>query len=119
HELEASFEQALFGERVTDLDCGALFLDVIAELGRCHGRAANAITASLRAEINDREANAFGLGVENLVRVSETRCKRVDEDVAIVAAVELNFATHCRHAKRVAIAADASDNAGHQMFGLF
>jgi hypothetical protein len=67
HQFEAGFEQALFGEGVADLHGRALFLDVVVEFGRGHGGAADAVAAGLGAEIDDRQADALGLGVEDLV----------------------------------------------------
>ncbi len=119
HQFEAGFEQALFGEGVADLDGRALLLDVVAEFGRSHGGAADAVAAGLGTEIDHRQADAFGLGVENLAGVGEAGGKGVDEDVSIVAFVELDFAAHGRHAEAIAIAADAGDDARHQMAGLF
>ncbi len=119
HEFEAGLEQALFGEGVADLDGGALFLDVVAEFGRGHGGAADAVPSGLGAEIDDRQAHAFGLGVKDLVGVGEARGKGVDEDIAIVAGVELDLAGHGRHAEGIAVATDAGDDARHQVPGLF
>ena len=62
HQFEAGFEQAFFGERVADLHGRALFLDLVVEFGRRHGRAADAVAAGLGAEIDDRQADALGLG---------------------------------------------------------
>jgi hypothetical protein len=63
HQLEAGFQQAFFGERVADLNGGALFLDGFVELGRGHGRAADAVAAGLGAEIDHRQADALGFRV--------------------------------------------------------
>src|SRR6202000_2080847 len=43
---------------------------------------------------------------------------RVDEDVAVIAGVEAHLAAHRRHAERIAIAADAGDDAADQMSRL-
>src|SRR5690606_37477296 len=61
HQFEAGFQQALFGERITDLDGRALLLDRIVELGRRHGRATDTVAAGLGTEIDDRKTYAFGL----------------------------------------------------------
>ena len=111
HQLEAGLEQALFGEGVADLHGRALLLDVVAELGRRHGGAADAVAAGLGAEIDDRQADALGLRVKNLVGLGEAGGEGIDEDVAVVARVELDLAADGRHAERIAVAADAGDDA--------
>src|SRR5207248_1221413 len=67
----------------------------------------------------DREADALSLGIENLVGIGETGGKGVDENVAIVAGIELDFATNHRHAEGVAVTADAGNDARNQMPGFF
>ncbi len=57
HQFEAGLDQQLFGERVADLDGGPLFVGVRGELGRGHGRAVDAVTAGLRADIDHRVAD--------------------------------------------------------------
>ena len=42
----------------------------------------------------------------------------VDEDVAVVAGVEADRAADRRHAEGIAVAADAGDDAGHEMARL-
>ena len=44
--------------------------------------------------------------------------KGVDQEVAVVAGVEIDLAADRRHAEGIAVAADAGDDAGHQMPGL-
>jgi hypothetical protein len=73
---QASSRQ-LFGERVADLHGRALFLDVlVVEFGRGHGRAVDAVAAGLGAEIDDRQADAFGLRVEDARRLRRGRTRR-------------------------------------------
>src|SRR5690606_33305385 len=43
----------------------------------------------------------------------------VDEDVAVVALVELDLATHSGDAEGIAVAADTGDDASHQVPSLF
>ena len=59
HQLEAGFEQALFGEGVADLYGRALLLDIVAEFGRGHGGAADAVAAGLGAEIDHGQADTL------------------------------------------------------------
>jgi hypothetical protein len=85
HQLQAGFQQAFLGERVADLNGGALFLDGFVELGRGHGRAADAVAAGLGAEIDHRQADALGFREEDLVGLGDARGKGVDQAVAVVA----------------------------------
>src|SRR5690606_5802458 len=80
---------------------------------------ANAIASGAGTKIDDGKADALGFGEENLVGIGEAGGKGVDEDVAVVAFVELDFTANGGHAKGVAIAADAGDDARNQMTGLF
>ncbi len=85
HDLEAGFEQKLFGERIADLHGRALLLGVLVELGRRHAGAVNAVAAGLGAEIDDRHADARCRRVENLVGLGEADRHGVDQVVAVVA----------------------------------
>jgi hypothetical protein len=67
HQLEAGLDQQFLGERVADLDGRALLLAVLGEIGARHGRAVDAVAAGLRADIDDRIADARGGRIEDLV----------------------------------------------------
>jgi hypothetical protein len=83
HQLQAGFQQALFGEGVADLHGGALFLDGVVEFGRGHGRAADAVAAGLGAEIDDRQADAGGGGVEDLVASASPAAKALTRQLPL------------------------------------
>ena len=118
HQLQAGLQQTLFGERVADLNGGALFLDRVVEFGGCHGGAADAIAACLGAKVDDGHTHAAGLGIEDLVGIGQTGGKGIDQAVAVIGRMKAHFAADGGHAKRVAIAADAFDHALDQMRGL-
>ena len=118
HQLEAGLHQALLGEGVADLNGGTLLLDGLVELGRGHGRTADAVTAGLRAEVHDRASDARSRRVEDLVAVREARREGVHQAVAVVGGVEANLAARGRHAEAVAIAAHAFDHTVHEATGL-
>ena len=115
HDFEAGFQQQLFREGIADLHGRALLGGVIVEFGRRHRGAVNAVAAGLGAEIDDRHVHAGCRRIENLVGVGEADRHRVDEDVAVIAGVETHLPADGRHAERIAVAADAGDDARHQM----
>ena len=78
----------------------------------------DAVAARLGAEIDNRQADAGSLRVEDGVGPGDPRRKGVDQDVAVVAAIETNFAADGGHAEGIAVAADAGDHAGDQMARL-
>ena len=119
HDLEAGFEQKLFRERIADLHGRALFLGVGAELGRRHGGAVDAVAAGLRAEIDDRHADAGRRRIENLVGLGEADRHGVDQAIAVIAAVKAHLAADRRHAEGIAVAADAGDDAGRPAARVF
>ncbi len=117
HQLEAGFQQQLLCERVADLHGGALFLGVGLKGGGRHGGAVDAVAAGLGAEIDDRVTDAGRLGGEDLVGARDADRHGVDQDVAVVAGVEVGGAADRRHPETVAVAADAGHDAGHEMAG--
>ncbi len=115
HDLEAGFQQQLFGEGIADLHRRALLRGIVVEFGRGHRGAMNAVAAGLGAQIDDRHVHAGGGRIEDLVGIGEAYRHRVDEDVAVIAGVETHLPAHRRHAEGIAIAADTRDYAGDQM----
>ena len=118
HDFETGFEQELFRERIADLHGRPLLLGVGAEFGRRHGGAVNAVAPGFRAEIDDRHADARRGGIKNLVRLGDADRHGVDQAIAVIAAVEAHLAADRRHAKRIAVAADAGDHAADEVAGL-
>ena len=78
----------------------------------------DAVAAGLRAEIDNRHADAGSGGIENLVILADADRHGIDQIVAVVARVKAHRAAHRRHAEGVAVAADAGDHAGNEMPGL-
>ena len=118
HQLEAGFEQQLLGERIADLDGRAPLFGVRLEGRRRHARAVDAVAPGLRAEIDDRIADARRRRGEDRVPPGDADRHRVDEDVAVIAPMEADRAADRRHAERIAVAADPRDDSGHQAPGL-
>ncbi len=115
HQLQACFEQPLLGERIADLHCRALLLDAMVELRRRHRRAADTVAPGLGAEIDDRKPDTFRLRSEDRVLLCDAEGKRVDQAIAVVAAMEIHLAADSGDSKGIAVAADAGDDAGHEM----
>ena len=111
HGFKAGFEQQLLHERIADLHIGALGLGAFVEFFAGHGRAMNAVAAGFGAYINDRIARAAGLGVEDFVFANKAESECVHQRIAAVAGLEFGFAAEVGHAKAVAVAGDAADDA--------
>ena len=62
-----------------------------------------------------RVADAARAPVEDAVGARDAAGEGVDEDVAVVARVELQLAADGRHADAVAVAADAGDDAAQEL----
>ena len=78
----------------------------------------NAVATGFRAEIDDRIADAGGFGVENLVRFGDADGHGVDQNIAVIARMEPHLPANGRHAKGIAIAANAFDDAGDEAAGF-
>ena len=96
----------------------ALCFGILAEIGAGHSCAVDPVAPGLGADIDDRVADPGGGGVENLVLLSDADSHRVDQNVAIICAVEIGFPADGRHPDAVAIAADARNHAFDQRFHL-
>ena len=118
HQLEAGLDQQLLGEGVADLHGRALLVAILVEVGAGHGRAVDSVAAGLRADIDDRIADAGRGRVEDLVGLRDADGHRVDEDVAVVSGVEIDLAADRGDADAIAVAADAVDHARDQVAHL-
>ena len=78
----------------------------------------NTIAAGLRADIDDRRADAGGGGVKDFIGAGDADAHGVDQNIAVIAFVEIYLAANRRHADAITIAANARHHAGNQMAGL-
>ncbi len=80
----------------------------------------NAIPARLRANVNDGVAGTGRRRVKNSIGAHKPNAHGVDENIVIVARVEVGLAPHRRDADTVAVIADASDDALNEVarFGM-
>ncbi len=78
----------------------------------------DAVAPGLGADIDHRIADARGRRIENLVGARDADRHRVDQNVAVIARMEIALAADRRHADAIAIAADAGDDARDEMPGL-
>jgi hypothetical protein len=74
----------------------------------------DAVAAGLGADVDDRVADAARPAVEDAVGADDAAGEGVDEDVAVVGAVEGELAADGRDADAVAVAADAGDDAAEE-----
>ena len=107
HQLQTSFHQTFFSKRISDLYCGAFLFDRIVKLGAGHRGATDAVAAGLSTQIYHRHAYTRGSRVKNLVRVSQTCCKCIDQTIAVIGRIESNLTADSRYAKAIAISTDA------------
>ena len=103
---------------ITDLNGGALGLNIFAKVRTRHRRAVDAIAPSFATDIDNRVADADRCGIKNLVGIGDANGHRVDKDIAIIGLVEINFTAHRWHANTIAIAANPANDATDQMLHL-
>ncbi|OIQ72383.1 hypothetical protein GALL_459930 [mine drainage metagenome] len=115
HDFEAGFQQQFLGKGIADLHRRGFFGRVVVEFGRCHRGAVNTVAAGLGAEIDDRHVHAGGGRIEDLVGVGEADRHRIDEDVAVITGVETHLPADSGNAERIAVTADAGDDARDEM----
>ncbi len=75
----------------------------------------DAVAASFGADIDHGLADAARSRIEDAVRRREAHAHRVDQDVVVVASVEIGLPAHRRHADAIAVIADARDHTRHEM----
>ena len=78
----------------------------------------NAIAPGFRADIDDRRPDAGGCGIENLVCARKADTHGIDQNVTVIAGIEINLAAHRWHADAIAIAANAGNHTGHEVARL-
>ncbi len=115
HQFEARLEQQLFGERITDLHRWAFCVRVCLERRRGHGRAMDAVAAGFRAEIDDFVADPARLRVENLAGFGDAHRHGINENISVIARVEIGRSADGRHPKAVAIGANPGDDTRDKM----
>src|SRR5688572_5296162 len=113
HGLQTSLEQQLFHERIADLNVGPLGAGVFAESGRRHRGPVNAVTAGLRADVNDGIADAGGASIEDFVFLEDAKGKRVYQRILGIAVREHDLSADCGHAEAVSVEGDSADNTFH------
>ena len=79
-----------------------------------NARAGQAVAAGGAADVDDRVAGAFGAAAFDLVVADDAEAEGVDERVAVVGFVEIDFAADGRDADAVAVVRDAGDDAGEE-----
>ena len=70
----------------------------------------DAVAACLRADIDDRVADAGGFAEENFVFREDAQGKSVNERIAVVARLENALTADGGYAKTVAVVSDATDD---------
>ena len=110
HGLKAGLHQQLLHEGIAHLHIRPLGLGSRMELFTGHGRAMNAVSARLCANIDHRVAGAGRFAVKNFVIADQSQRKCVHQGIAAVAGLELGFSAEIGNAKAVAVTGDAADH---------
>src|SRR5262245_23316835 len=79
---------------------------------------ASSTSACLGTHIDDGVPDALGRRLEDAVGIDQPHCHGVDEDIVVVARIEIGLAADRGHAHAVAVIADAGYHARNQMAGL-
>ena len=77
----------------------------------------NAVPAGARANVDDGVARPGCPGPKNPVGPDHPQTEGVDQDIAVIAGVEVHLAADRRHADAVAVAADTGHHAPEQIGG--
>jgi hypothetical protein len=119
-QLEAALDEHLLGERVTHLHRRELLAPGLLTEGlrRQHRHPADAVETRARAEQDDLVAGAGREGQVQVLGAHRTHAQRVDQRVAQVALIEDDLAADVGQAERVAVPADARDDAGQDPRGV-
>src|SRR5271157_5539262 len=99
-----------FSRRIAPTYTLALGFGLFAELLARHGRAVDAIPASLRANVNDGIPFARGFGVEDLVAAHQSQREGGHQRISRVATFELHLAADVGDAEAVSVRGDATDH---------
>ena len=96
---------------------GRFSAGVLAEFGRGHRRAVDAVAPGLGADIDHEVSRPGGGRIEDAVGARQPDAHRVDQDVAVIGGVELALAADRRHADAIAVAADPGHDPRDEMAG--
>ena len=116
HQLQAGLQQPLLGEGVADLHGRALLLDLARRIrptpwSRRRRRRGRSWRRDRRPAA--RRPRPSSRKMPSALRDAER--EGVDQAIAVVAAVEVHLAADRRHAEGIAVAADAGDDARHEV----
>ena len=76
----------------------------------------NAVAPGLGTHIDNRITGARRRRIKNIIGSRETHRHGVNQNIAVVASVEITFATNRGHTNTVAVTANAGHDARHQVF---
>src|SRR5699024_187979 len=111
-ELEAAFDENFFHEGVAHLDTWAFLGHPLLESFGCQDRrATDAVASRSCPEEDDEVADALGVSERDVLVSHDAHAQRIDEGVALVGGVEVDFAADVGQAQAVAVAADSGDDA--------
>jgi len=114
-QFQARLAHELFHERIAHLHRAALlFRGFLRQILRREGRAGEAVAAGGGADVENGVAHALGRAAGDLFVAQDAEAEGVDEGIALVRFVEINFAGDGGDAEAIAVMGDAADDAGEQ-----
>ncbi len=113
-QLEARLEQQLFAERIAHLHGRAVLLRFLGQIARGKRRAREPVAPRLRADVEDRIADALRRAARDLLVPQHAEVEDIHQRIAVVAFVEIDLAADGRDADAIAVVRDARDHAGEE-----
>ena len=118
HEAEAGLDQNILGERVAHLNGRAELFGLVVKFPRGQqAGAVNAVPAGARADIDDRITHPRRGGPKNPIGRGDAQGKGIDQDIAVIAGVEIHLAADGRHTDTIPVAANTAHHALDQVRG--
>ncbi len=113
-QFQAGFEQQLLLERIADLHRRPVFARFFGQFARGEGRAGQTIATRLRADVENRIANAAGRAARELLVPQNAEAENIHQRIAFETFVEINLAADRRNADAIAVVRDAGNDAGEE-----
>ena len=111
-QFEARLEQQLLAKWIAHLHRRPVLLALLREVARRERRAREPVASRLRADVENRIADALRRAARDLLVLQDAEAEHIHERVAVVALVEKHLAADGRHADAIPVVRDAAHHAG-------